>query len=611
MRTVKLACALLALAASACTGQVESNGNGNGTGTPGGSGPAGVGPVVGPNGTVVPGSTIPGAPGAPAGPGGTSTPGTTGGSQPGGSPVGAPSGQVECAADGKETTGKRVLRRLTTPELEATVRAAFGLDRATWAGPTVPPDPASLDGFTNNVDRLSVSPDYARGALESARTVAKLVSAQPLLAKLIPCSTQPGDGLTLLPCAQTFIDTYGPRLYRRPLTPAEKMRYTDLFMKTGRGEFRLFAHWATFTMLQSPNVLYRSELGKPGAAGRFTLSPYEIASSLSFMFTGGPPDDALMKLAAGNMLTTPDQIEAAARGLVYDATGKVKPAFRDTILRFADDYLGLSTLSNLTKDAKTFPDFNGDVQNGMDQETQRFITSVLFDDKGTAASLLTAPYTFVDAKLGAYYKIAGGGPDFVKVPRPAGWGVGLLAQGSLMAVESHNVLTSPTKRGYFVRTRLLCNTVPPPPPLVGELPPPTDADTTRQRYEQAHVKDASCKGCHSLIDQIGFAFEHLDASGRYRDKEGRFDIDDSGVIVGTSAGDLKFRGPTELATALAKLPEVSSCMSSYLAAFAFGLSQSNASCLVRNATNDLRAGMSLVDFYIKMARAEHFRTRLP
>ena len=48
-----------------------------------------------------------------------------------------------------------------------------------------------------------------------------------------------------------------------------------------------------------------------------------------------------------------------------------------------------------------------------------------------------------------------------------------------------------------MRERLLCSKVPPPPPVVGELPEPTDAETTRQRYEELHVADAGCKGCHS------------------------------------------------------------------------------------------------------------------
>jgi hypothetical protein len=153
--------------------------------------------------------------------------------------------------------------------------------------------------------------------------------------------------------------------------------------------------------------------------------------------------------------------------------------------------------------------------------------------------------------------------------------------------------------------------VPPPPPVVGDLPPPTEGETTRQRYETLHASNPACKACHQTIDQIGFAFEHLDAAGRYREKEGRFDIDDSGVVTGTSAGDLHFKGATELATAISKLPEVPDCVGAYAAAYAFGVDKSNATCLVRNAAQKLRTGTSLVDFYISMVRSEHFRFRNP
>jgi hypothetical protein len=594
----------LATSVAACTGYAEDRGAGSTT-TPGA-----------PSGPGVPGSNNPGGGGNPSVPGQPSTPGATAPGASGGNP-GAPvlpgsvSAQVACPAGNSETVGRRVLRRLTGAELEATVRAAFNLTATEWKGPTIPPDPASFDGFNNNVDRLVVGPDYARGMQDTAREVAKVVAAQPRLSTILPCSTQPGDGLTLLPCAQTFVNQIGPKLYRRPLTMAEQARYSDLFMKTGRGEFKIFAHWAVFTMLQSPNVLYRTELGKMGTDGRYTLTPYEVASALSYMFTGGPPTPDLMAAAAAGKLATPDQLEAAAKALVYDANQQVKPAFRQTMQRFSDDWLGLSSLSNITKDTKLYPDFTSDIQDSMAEEARRFLASLMFDDHGTPATLLTAPYTFVNDKLSKFYGIPGGGADFVKVNRPPEWGVGVLAQASMLSVEAHSSDTSPTKRGYFVRTRLLCNTVPPPPPVVGDLPASTGADTTRQRYESLHAVNPSCKGCHTLLDPIGFAFEHLDATGRYRAKENNFDIDDSSTVSGTSAGDLKFKGPTELAAGLAKLPEVSSCMASYMAAYAFGLSQQNASCLVRTATNDLKAGMSIVDFYIRMVRSAHFTSRMP
>ena len=169
------------------------------------------------------------------------------------------------------------------------------------------------------------------------------------------------------------------------------------------------------------------------------------------------------------------------------------------------------------------------MQQSLGEETRQFLAGVVIDDRGKPADLLLASHTFVDGNLAGYYGFGqAGAAGFTRTPRPAGWGVGLLSQGSLLAIGAGSLKTSPTKRGHLVRERLLCNKVPPPPPVVAELPEPTDAETTRQRYEAIHVAEPTCKACHALMDPIGFAFEHLDASGRYREREGRFDIDDRG-----------------------------------------------------------------------------------
>jgi hypothetical protein len=506
-----------------------------------------------------------------------------------------------------------VLRRLTGPELDASVRAVFGLDRTLWTGATLPPDPAALNGFTNNAERLTVGPEYAKGALDSARRVASLVTSDPHFARVIPCGAQGDDA-----CANTFLTNVGARLYRRPLTAAERTRYLGLLTKVrGRqGDFKGWVYWATLTMLQSPNFLYRSEVGEPiaGMAGRFRLTPYEVAAALAYTFTGGPPTPELTALAAGNRLATADQVEAAARGLIYEAPDRVRPAFRELVLDFAGQWIGLSPLANLRKDDMAFPQFTDAVQDAMALETQRFLSSVIFDDRGKAADLFTAPYTFVDVTLNKFYGFTAKptGTTFVKTPRPEGWGVGLLAQGSVMSIEAHSLSTSPTKRGHLVRTRILCGEVPPPPPVVDPIPEPTEAQTTRQRYEQIHVAAAECKFCHRLVDPIGFAFEKLDAVGRFRAKEGQFDIDDRGELAKTSAGDLTVKGPAELAQALARLPEAAECLGAFAAGHAFGVSQEEAACMSRTASDELRAGrISIVDFYARLARAEHFRTRGP
>jgi hypothetical protein len=533
----------------------------------------------------------------------------SGGSGAGGSgAVTDPPATLRCESPGTgDLPGPRLLRRLTSPEVDATVRAVFGFDAAAWQGNSLPPDPASLDGFTNNVDRLTVGEDYARGALETAQKVAELVTADAHLTRLLPCAAQ-GDAA----CAGTFLDRYATRLYRRPLTAAERARYLALHTAVrAKADFKTWAHWATMTLLQSPNVLYRSELGEPAGGGRWKLTPYEVATALAFTFTGEPPTTELLALAGGNKLETADQLEAAARTLVYQAPGKVRPAFRELMLSFADQWLGLSPLANLKKDEQAFPQFTAAVQESMAEETRRFIANVIFEEQGKPADLLTAPYTFVDATLANFYGLAPPASGFAKVTRRDGWGLGLLAQGSLLAIEAHSLKTSPTKRGYLVRTRLLCGSVPPPPDMVDPLPEPTEAETTRQRYEQLHVKAASCRACHETIDQIGFGLEKLDAVGRHRAKEGAFDIDDSGRIVTTSAGTLDFRGPSELARAVASLPEVADCMASFMAGNAFGLDHRNTACLVRSATAELRAGrMSIAEFYVKLARSEHFRFRV-
>jgi hypothetical protein len=558
-----------------------------------------------------PSTGTPGAPGTPGGPGSPGQPGDPGtpGGPPGpGAPIppAPPAGTPNRCAT--ESVAPRLLRRMTTAEFEATVRAAFGLDATQWKGPSFLPDPASGDGFTNNAQRLTVGDEYARRLGEAAEDVAAAVTSAANLSRVLPCALQGADA-----CAATFLDSVAPRLFRRPLTPAERARYMTLYTKVRQtGDFKSWVYWATVALVKSPNTIYRSELGEPVAGGRFRLNAYETASALSFAYTGGPPTPELLQLASANRLATADQVEAAARTLVLGGDGRPRTAFRNLVGAFAEQWLGLSSVENIKKDATAHAAFSPEVQAALGEETRRFLANVLFEERGKLSDLLTAPYTMVDATLSRYYGFGQGAPGtFAKAARPAGWGLGLLAQGSLLAINAGSLSTSPTKRGHLVREKILCNKVPPPPPVVADLPEPTDAQTTRERYEALHTADNSCKACHLLMDPIGFGLEKLDAAGRFRAREGRFDIDDSGQVIATSAGTLMFRGPEELARALAPLPETADCLADFVSGYAFGLDHAEASCLAKTASDELRAGtISVVDFYVRLARAESFRTRL-
>jgi hypothetical protein len=504
-----------------------------------------------------------------------------------------------CTSGDKDIAGPRLLRRLTSAELTASVRDVFALSAADWSGGSLPTDPAGRNGFTNNADRLTVDSGFAGSLLDTSKQIAGLVSQPQKLAQLLPCSEQGGEA-----CARTFLDTVGRRLYRRPLGDAETARYLELYAKiSASGAFSDWVYWATVGLLGSPNFVYRSELGEP-AGGGYQLTGYEVATALAYDLTGHPPSAALLDRAAAGGLGSPEQIAEAARALALDpATGKPRAELRALLLKFTDQWLGLSPLANLQKSPTDFPDFTDEVRASMKQETDAFVSAIVFEQGGGVKELLTSRVSHVDATLAAYY----GWND----TRPDGWGVGLLAQGSILAINAGNTKTSPTQRGKLVRKKLLCYDVPPPPPVVGDLPQPTGNETTRQRYEDIHAGNPSCAGCHSMMDGIGFGFEHLDASGRYRADEDGLTIDDSGYLRGLESSDIAFQGPADLADKLAARPEPYECAAEYMASFAYGLDHHDTPCLVSSLAEDFRAGkLGIVDFYVKLTATRYFTSRV-
>ncbi len=514
-----------------------------------------------------------------------------------GGPAPDPDGPRDlCAPGARDVAGPRLLRRLTAAELDATVRAGFGLSRVEWAGPAVPADAAGRNGFTNNVDRLVVDDAYAHGLYTTAQAVADSVLEPAVLARVLPCASTGGEA-----CARTFLATVGRRLYRRPLTDEEIAGDLELHDRiTADEDFASWVRWATVAMVQSPNVVYRSELGEPDGDG-YRLTAYEIATALAFTLTGGPPDDALLDRAAAGELDTPEGIAAAARALAYDGAA-ARPALRTTFLAFTDQWLGLSALANV---GKVDTAFTPDVRAAMRAETDALVDDVVFDRAGGVSELMTSAQTTVEPALASYY----GWPASGTVERPDGWGVGLLAQGSILTINAGNQYTSPTQRGLLVRERLLCTDMPPPPPVVGDIPAPTGNETTRQRYE-AHTEYPACAGCHVSMDPIGFTFEHLDATGRYRATEGTFPIDDTGAIHGLDDAPIEVSGPVELASTLADRPEVSACMAAFMASHAYGLDHHDTACLVSTPADALASGdLSIADFYVGLTSTPHFTRR--
>ncbi|MCA9543631.1 MAG: DUF1588 domain-containing protein, partial [Myxococcales bacterium] len=148
-------------------------------------------------------------------------------------------------------------------------------------------------------------------------------------------------------------------------------------------------------------------------------------------------------------------------------------------------------------------------------------------------------------------------------------GTGVLGHAGLLTTHGKPTGSSPIHRGIVVRERLLCSILPDPPPNLDTAPPPVDPSlSTRARFEQ-HTADPACYGCHRLIDDIGYAFEHFDGLGRYRERDGVHAIDDEGIIYGDGMNQ-PIAGLDGLAAALASREDVAHCYAEQWLRFGLG-----------------------------------------
>src|SRR4051794_18460014 len=127
-------------------------------------------------------------------------------------------------------------------------------------------------------------------------------------------------------CAQAFITRFGRLVFRRPLTTTEVARYVPLF-NTG-ADFWDGMQLIVGALLQSPNFIYRAELGSPTTNKDLLLMDgFDMASRLSYLVWGGPPDAALLDLAQKGQLTTADAVTAQAVRML--SSPKARRGLRD------------------------------------------------------------------------------------------------------------------------------------------------------------------------------------------------------------------------------------------------------------------------------------------
>jgi hypothetical protein len=446
--------------------------------------------------------------------------------------------------------GDRVMRRITAAEYVQTVTDVLEVT------PTAPlPEDLPFAGLSRvGAGRVTTNTLAAEQYEAAARDVAMRAFADPARARrLSGCHpTGPADAT----CARTAIARLGARLFRRPLTEVELTRYADLVLAGAAqtGTFDGGLALATSGLLQSPRFLHHVEIGEAIDATRHRYTGLEMAARLASFLWNSVPDDALREAAARGDLDREEGLRAELARMLRD------PRARVAMMRFFDEHLGLDHLEEAVPDVGD----TAGIAVLMREEAHRVLEAAIFDAPTRWRDLFDSDVTYVSPPLATYYGLpapSGSGWSEVRVPAAQR---GLLARGGVVSAHGHGGRTSPTLRGLFVRTRLLCGSIPPPPAGVATEISSSLGTTARERLSR-HASDPTCAGCHGLMDPIGLGLEQFDARGLFRTHEGTALIDPSGELDG-----LPFEDAGAMGEVLRDHPVLDSCLARHLFRSAVG-----------------------------------------
>jgi len=480
----------------------------------------------------------------------------------GGHVAGGGNGSGGSSVSGVDAVGLRPLNRLTRREYNNTVRDLLH--------DTTRP----ADDFPDDRDRSFL---FRRSGLVATQDADLLRSAAETLAKtaikspdtLLPCDPSSGEDA----CAAEFIADFGARAYRRPLSDGETKRLTELY-QNARTAQKMSFNDAIETLLegilQSPAFLYHWEapdVAPKISGGVVQLGPYDVASRLSYFIWGTMPDAALFDAAASGKLSSDADITSQARRMLADDKAK------EAATAFFHEWLELDDIATLPKDGKAYPDYNDALKSALVDRTDTFARSVLFDGGGKLETLLSADYTFSNQALAKVYDDKGTGTTLGKAMLDTSQRLGLLTEPAFLTLAGSPDGSNPVKRGKAVYTKLMCGTLPPPPPNVPPAKPASAGGTTRQRFTE-HDQNECAKGCHLLMDPIGYAFEHYDGIGRYRTTDNDQPVDSTGMI-NIDGADKTFADAVELTKILSTSNTVRTCFAKQWFRFAVGRLETN------------------------------------
>jgi hypothetical protein len=489
--------------------------------------------------------------------------GGTGGSLWGG---GCPTCPTTCTDCGPGSSAQGVgwstrFPRLSHKQWENTMRDLLKLDRTSGLSTSFTPDVVTR--FDTNAEENEITTNLRNDYETAAETLAKqVVTNSAQLAKIMPPNLT-GDTQAK---GRAFVTSFGKRAFRRALTAEEVTAMTALFMKgsslLGGDAVVAGVELSLRAFLQSPHTLYRVESSTAAQQNKIWLNAYEMATRLSYTLWNTMPSDALLAAAEAGELSTMGGVARWASNMVHD------PRAQEIAVSFHEQIFGVALYGTTLKDPRLFPTFTRDLEPILQSESRMFFDDVT-KNGGGIRDVLTKPFTFVNNRTAGFYGLNNGSftGAMQRVDLDPQRRAGILTQLGFLAKNGGLVQSDPIHRGVLINLNVLCEKIIPPPnlPPLPELQP---AQTNRQRVDN-HTKVCGA-GCHDTrINPVGFAFEHYDAIGAWRDTDNGLPVDSAATYT-LDGQTLTYNDAVQLAQKLAEARRVHNCYATNWLEYALG-----------------------------------------
>ncbi|MAD80091.1 MAG: hypothetical protein CMJ50_04500 [Planctomycetaceae bacterium] len=457
---------------------------------------------------------------------------------------------------------KNWVRRLTVNEYIETVRCAVGVNIDQLAREILPRD-LRADGFRNTAYNLNVDLKHVEAYADLAEVVVSRMDVQTFARQFSKSKKLTDDSM------RGLIAKMGKWLLRGPLEESEVVVYRGISttVASAGGDFKQAVGYIIEAMLQSPRFIYRME-NQRGDGTAWPIGEYELASRLSYIIWGGPPDKELIRAADAGELDrsgTGRQVER----MLED------PRAISRSKQFIFQWLNLGRLDNLRPDPDKFPNWDVKLAGDMREETLAFFQDVVWEQKRPLADLFNAQVTHVTPRLAKHYglQLSSSGPvdkwkrhDLSAIPSRGG----LLTQGSVLTIGGDEA--SMVTRGLFVLHDLLRGVVKDPPPGVDSTPTPSKPGLTQRGVAEGRIGNKACGGCHLKFEPLAFGLEKFDGSGAYHDvdKHGNRLREDGEILFPGTARPVSYASTAELMDLLARSGRVRQSITWKLTQFSLG-----------------------------------------